>query len=395
MLVSHTGVRSLIEGHVRHLGVGPQSRVGQFASAAFDTFGWEWMMALLTGAALVVIPRDDRLGTALPAFLTRERVTHVTLPSTVLATLDEGSIDQETVLVVAGEASSPDVIHRWARDRRMFNSYGPAETTVDATLWRCDPDAADVPIGSPVANTRVFALDDRLQPVPAGVVGELYVAGPGLARGYVNRPTLTAERFVPCPFGGPGERMYRTGDLVRWTADGNMVFAGRADDQVKIRGQRIELGEVETVLTAHHTVSHAAVILREDTPGDKRLVAYAVPAAADLDTDALRTAAAARLPGYMVPSAIVVLDALPLTTNGKLDRKALPPRERGTLRLPGAARLGQRPGGDGVRRVRRDPPGAVRRRGRRLLPARRPLPAGGRAGGGIAGQGQTPCRFAT
>ncbi|MFP3969711.1 AMP-binding protein, partial [Actinomadura fulvescens] len=227
MLVSHAGVASMVAGHVRHLGVGPGSRVGQFASAAFDTFGWEWMMALLTGAALVVIPRDQRLGGALPALLARERVTHVTLPPAVLATLEEGSIGQDVVLVVAGEASSSEVLGRWAPGRRMFNSYGPAETTVDATLWRCDPAAGEVAIGRPIANTRVFVLDDRLQPVPVGVIGELYVSGLGLARGYVGRPELTVERFVACPFGESGERMYRTGDLVRWTAEGELVFAGR------------------------------------------------------------------------------------------------------------------------------------------------------------------------
>ncbi|WP_344549109.1 amino acid adenylation domain-containing protein [Actinomadura fulvescens] len=331
VLVSHAGVASMVAGHVQDLGVGPGSRVGQFASAAFDTFGWEWMMALLTGAALVVIPRDQRLGGALPALLAREHVTHVTLPPAVLATLEEGSISPDVVLVVAGEASSAEVLGRWAPGRRMFNSYGPAETTVDATLWRCDPAAGEVAIGRPVANTRVFVLDDRLQPVPVGVIGELYVSGLGLARGYAGRPGLTGERFVPCPFGESGERMYRTGDLVRWTTDGHLVFAGRADQQVKIRGQRIEPGEIESVLAAHPGVAQVAVIAREDAPGDKRLVAYAVPAWPDQNgqelPEVLRELAARRLPGYMVPSAVVVLEELPLTTNGKLNRQALPAPE--------------------------------------------------------------------
>ncbi|WP_433325333.1 non-ribosomal peptide synthase/polyketide synthase [Spirillospora sp. CA-294931] len=318
--VSHTGVASMIEGHVRHLGVGPGARVGQFASAAFDTFGWEWMSALLTGATLVVIPREQRLGDALPSLLAEERVTHVTLPPAVLATLDEDSIDPDVVLVVAGEASSAEILGRWAPGRRMFNSYGPAETTVDATLWQCDPTAAEVAIGTPVANTRVFVLDGRLEPAPVGVVGELYVTGPGLARGYVDRPGLTAERFVACPYGG---RMYRTGDLARWTSDGQLVFAGRADQQVKIRGQRIEPGEIESVLAAHPEVAQVAVIAREDTPGDKRLVAYVVAE----DTTTLHEFAAERLPQYMVPSAFVTLDELPITTNGKLDRGALPAPE--------------------------------------------------------------------
>ncbi|MFM9500392.1 AMP-binding protein, partial [Streptomyces galilaeus] len=250
VVVSHVGVASLVAGHVRDLGVGPGARVAQFASAAFDTFGWEWLPALLSGAALVVVPGERRLGGVLPEFLSGAGVTHVTLPPAVLATLEEGSVGAGVVLVVAGEACSVEVVERWAGGRVMFNSYGPTETTVDATLWRCVVGGV-VAIGSPVVNTRVFVLDEWLRPVPVGVAGELYVAGSGLARGYVGRSGLTAERFVACPFGGVGERMYRTGDRARWTAEGELLFAGRADDQVKIRGFRIEPGEVESVLVGH------------------------------------------------------------------------------------------------------------------------------------------------
>ncbi|MFF4385037.1 amino acid adenylation domain-containing protein [Kitasatospora sp. NPDC001547] len=338
VLVSHAGVASLVAGHVRYLGVGAGSRVGQFASAGFDTFGWEWLMALLSGAALVVIPQERRLGEALPQFLAEQRVTHVTLPPAVLATLDEGSIGADVVLVTAGEACPPEVMARWARGHRLYNSYGPTETTVDATLWRCDPVAGEVAIGSPVVNTRVFVLDEFLAPVPVGVPGELYVAGVGLARGYLGRPGLTAERFVANPFGESGERLYRTGDRARWTADGRLVFAGRTDDQVKIRGFRIEPGEIENVMASHPGVAQAAVVVREDEPGEKRLVAYVVAAdGPHADLPALLTGLAAeRLPEYMVPSAVVVLDALPITVNGKLDRKALPaPEERSAAgRLP-------------------------------------------------------------
>ncbi|MFC4121996.1 non-ribosomal peptide synthase/polyketide synthase, partial [Nonomuraea zeae] len=325
VLVSHAGVAALVAGQVRALGVGPGSRVGQFASASFDTFGWEWMMALLSGAALVVIPPARRLGEDLPVFLAERRVTHVTLPPAVLATLDEGSLDPGVVVVVAGEACPPDVMARWARGRRMFNSYGPTETTVDATLWRCDPASGQVLIGTPVVDTRVYVLDEFLAPVPVGVVGELYVAGAGLARGYLGRPALTAERFVADPFGADGTRLYRTGDLARWTPDGELAFAGRGDDQVKIRGFRIEPGEIENVLLTHPQVAQAAVIMREDEPGDKRLVAYLVLAddAAHADPSILELAAE-RLPDYMVPAAVVTLETLPLTVNGKLDRKALP-----------------------------------------------------------------------
>ncbi|WP_399933384.1 non-ribosomal peptide synthase/polyketide synthase [Streptomyces kanamyceticus] len=328
VLVSHAGVAGLVAGHVRDLGVGPGARVAQFASASFDTFGWEWLMALLSGAALVVVPREKRLGEALPAFLAEQRVTHATLPPAVLATLDENSVDPDTVLVVAGEACPPDVMARWARGRSLFNSYGPTETTVDATLWRCDPRSAEVAIGRPVLDTEVYVLDEYLAPAPVGVAGEMYVSGVGLARGYLGRPDLTAERFVASPF-APGERMYRTGDRAKWTADGQLVFAGRTDDQVKIRGFRIEPGEVQGILTGHPLVAQAAVIAREDTPGDKRLVGYVVPADGASSWSPSTTAsvlahAADRLPEYMVPSAVVALDALPLTVNRKLDREALP-----------------------------------------------------------------------
>ncbi|MFE5097999.1 amino acid adenylation domain-containing protein, partial [Streptomyces sp. NPDC056638] len=337
VLVSHAGVAGLVAGHVRWLGVGPGARVGQFASAGFDTFGWEWLMALLSGAALVVIPQDQRLGEALPAFLAEEQVSHVTLPPAVLATLDESSIASHTVLVVAGEATSVELMRRWSPGRRMFNSYGPTETTVDATLWQCDPVAEEVAIGRPVVNTRVFVLDEALRPAPVGAVGELYVAGVGLARGYIGRPGLTAERFVANPFSSSGERLYRTGDRARWTAGGELLFAGRADDQVKIRGFRIEPGEVQAVVSSHPSVTRAAVVVREDEPGDKRLVAYLVAAADAVGLPAqLQEFVAQRLPDYMVPSAVVVLDELPLTVNGKLDRKALPAPE--TVAAPVAGR---------------------------------------------------------
>ncbi|MFJ9743353.1 non-ribosomal peptide synthase/polyketide synthase [Streptomyces sp. NPDC101166] len=339
VLVSHAGVAALVAGHIRSLGVGPGSRVAQFASAGFDTFGWEWLMALLSGATLVVVPPERRLGEALPAYLTQQRVTHATLPPAVLATLDETSIGTDTVLVIAGEACPPDVMARWAREHTLFNSYGPTETTVDATLWRCDPHADEVAIGTPVLDTRVYVLDEFLAPAPIGVAGELYVTGAGLARGYLGRPGLTAERFVANHLAGDGTRLYRTGDRAKWTAQGQLVFTGRTDDQVKIRGFRIEPGEVSAVLSEHPAVGQAAVIVREDTPGDKRLVAYVVPAPQATPWTASRTAslqahAAERLPDYMVPSAVMALDALPLTVNRKLDRKALPAPVAQTLAGP-------------------------------------------------------------
>ena len=238
-------------------------------------------------------------------------------------------------LMLGGEALPAALLAEW-RQRHpglaLVNHYGPTEATVgclDYTLGPGDqvPDLV-VPVGRPMWNTRVFVLDASLGLVPPGVAGELYVAGAGLARGYLGRPGLTAERFVACPYAGPGERMYRTGDLARWNRDGQIEYLGRADDQVKIRGFRIELGEIEAVLAGLDGVAQAAVTVREDQPGDQRLTGYVVPAAgAELDPVALRQACGRKLPGYMVPTAIMVLGRLPLNANRKLDRKALPAPE--------------------------------------------------------------------
>ncbi|WP_036447748.1 non-ribosomal peptide synthetase, partial [Mycolicibacterium hassiacum] len=241
-------------------------------------------------------------------------------------------------LVVGGEACPPDVVDKWSPGRRMINGYGPAETTVCITISGPLRSGESVPIGYPVTGAALFVLDEWLRLVPPGVVGELYAAGRGVTCGYIRRPGLTASRFVACPFGEPGSRMYRTGDLVRWGADGQLRYLGRADEQVKIRGYRIELGDIQSALAGLDGVRQAAVIVREDRPGDKRLVGYVTETAPGaVRPSELRAALAEQLPPYMVPAAVVVLDALPLTGNGKLDRRALPApdyREGDNYRAP-------------------------------------------------------------
>ncbi|MFE9820224.1 non-ribosomal peptide synthase/polyketide synthase, partial [Streptomyces sp. NPDC005773] len=324
VVVSHRGIPNLAHAQIESFAIDASSRLLQFASVSFDAAVSELWTALLAGACLVLEPADALLpGEPLAATLTRQRITHVTLPPAVLPQLSPDALPAGATLVVAGEACPPALVETWSRGHRMINAYGPTETTVCATAGEPLSGFVTPPMGRPLPNTRVHVLDGALRPVPLGVAGELYVAGDGLARGYLNRPGLTAERFVASPFGGAGERMYRTGDIVRWSSQDRLEYLGRADDQVKLRGFRIELGEIETVLGAHGSVGQCAVIVREDQPGDKRLTAYVVPAA-PVDPAALRAAAAARLPDYMVPSAFVVLGELPLTASGKVDRKALP-----------------------------------------------------------------------
>ncbi|SCL23413.1 amino acid adenylation domain-containing protein [Micromonospora pallida] len=322
--VTHRGISRLAHRYQRDFEVRPGSHVLQIASIGFDGSVWEMLMALLAGGA--VVPFDpERLLTPGAGHDLVGRTTHVTVTPSLLASLPAGTIPAGAMVITASEACPQWLVDSWSVEYRLVNSYGPTEVTVCASGGPL-PAGKPVTIGVPVTNTDLYVLDGSLQPVPVGVPGELYVAGPGLARGYVNRADLTAARFVADPYGPDGARMYRTGDLVRWDATGHLHFLGRTDDQVKIRGFRIELGEIETSLTARDDIRHAAVIVREDQPGEKRLVAYLVPAADDtgVDIGELRRDLATHLPEYMVPTAFVTLAALPMTANGKLDRAALP-----------------------------------------------------------------------
>ncbi|MFJ6727418.1 amino acid adenylation domain-containing protein, partial [Streptomyces sp. NPDC091281] len=322
VLVSHSGIGNLAAVQAEAFDVTPGSRVLQFASASFDAAFWEVCMGLLTGATLVMGTKETLApGEPLAGYTAEHGVTHATLTPATVAVLPDGrGLPDGATLVVAGEASTADLVARWSRGRRMINAYGPTETTVCATMSSPLNGATVPPIGKPIANFRVYVLDDALRPVPAGVRGELYIAGVGLARGYHKRPSLTAERFVANPFGEPGERMYRSGDVARWSTDGTLEYLGRADDQVKVRGFRVELGEIESTLALHPHVAQA-VVLTHNT----NLLAYVSPSGARRPSpEELRTHLAEGLPGHMVPSAIVVLDTLPLTPNGKVDRKALP-----------------------------------------------------------------------
>ncbi|MEO1373245.1 MAG: amino acid adenylation domain-containing protein [Cyanobacteria bacterium J06635_10] len=323
---------------------GSAERVLQKTPFSFDVSVWEFFWPLLTGASIVIAkPEGHKDSNYLVNLISSQQITTVHfVPSMLKVFLQEPNCGNCSCLkrvICSGEELPFELTERFFStiECELHNLYGPTEAAIDVTFWQCQlqENRQLVPIGRPIANTKVYILDKQLQPVPIGVPGELYIGGDGLARGYLNRPELTSEKFIPNPFSDDkSERLYKTGDLARYGSDGNITFMGRIDNQIKIRGFRIELGEIEAVLTKHPKVQEAVVIAREDQPGDKRLVAYVVSNQHQVPTTSeLQGFLKEKLPNYMVPSVFVMQSVLPLTSNGKVDRKALPAPDLSTSDL--------------------------------------------------------------
>ncbi|MET7345583.1 amino acid adenylation domain-containing protein [Streptomyces sp. NPDC005547] len=343
VLSTHDGLRNRLAWMQQAYGIGPDDRVLQKTPFTFDVSVWEFFWPLLTGARVVLAePGRHRDPGHIVDLVHREGITVLHfVPSMLGPFLDEpglGACHSLRHVMCSGEALPAHLVTGFAErlDARLHNLYGPTEASIDVTAWECDPRAVGegVPIGLPIANTRIHLLDAWLEPVPAGVPGELYIGGVGLARGYLDRPGLTADRFLPDPFSTrPGARLYRTGDRARRRSDGTIEYLGRVDRQVKIRGFRIEPGETETALASHPGVRQAVVTVTEAADGHRALVGYVLPAAdtAAPPVDELRTWLRRRLPEHLVPGILIPLDELPLTASGKLDRAALPPPELSLL----------------------------------------------------------------
>ncbi|MEE2035414.1 non-ribosomal peptide synthetase, partial [Rhodococcus chondri] len=323
--VTHAGLHNfLVEQRERYRPTA-DSRILHVSSPSFDASMLELLLALGAGSTMVISPASVFGGAELAELIRREAVSHAFITPSVLASMDPSGLDSLQHLAAGGEAVPADVVARWSQGRSLYNGYGPTETTIMTNISEPMTPGAPITIGGPIRGMREVVLDARLRPVPVGVVGELYIAGIQLARGYHARAGLTAERFVADPYGGPGERMYRTGDVVTWTGSGEIAYVGRSDHQVKIRGLRVELEEIDAVLVSHETVDFAATVGHDTPTGGTVVVSYVVPVAgAVVDPDVLREFAAASLPVHMVPAVVIPLEAIPLTPVGKLDRRALP-----------------------------------------------------------------------
>lgn len=334
VMVQHRGLCNLAETLRNTFEIDTTKTVLQFSSFSFDASVWEVFMALANGGTLCLAEKETLVsGLDLVKLLKKQKITTVTLPPSMLSVIPADRVVKSEIphletIIAAGETSTHEIVEHWAHGRRFFNAYGPTESTVCASMKLCDPNAsADPPIGRPIDNTQIYILDQYLQPVPFGVPGELYIAGVGLARGYLGKPLLTAEQFIPNPFDlQGGSRIYKTGDSARYLPDGNIEFLGRTDYQVKVRGYRIELGEIESVLLRNESITQAVVVVVGESSSDKRLAAYIVPKnGTSIDIDAIRIYLRESLPEYMIPTGYKIMEQLPLNTSGKIDRKKLPP----------------------------------------------------------------------
>jgi amino acid adenylation domain-containing protein len=323
VMIEHGGLVNLTLAIDKALQIKPQSRLLQFASFSFDASIWEIATALAAGACLYLAKKETLLPSqVLVNFLANHKISHITLPPSVLSLLPQATLPDCQTIVVAGEACSTELVAQWASGRRLFNGYGPTESTVCASIALCHSHGKKPPIGQPLPNIRIYILDAYNQPLPPGIPGQLCIAGVGLARGYLNRTDLTAEKFIKIELFGKIERIYKTGDLARWGDDGNLEYLGRIDDQIKLRGFRIEIGEIESILLQYPSVKEAIVTLYK-TESNQSLIAYVTGINNDLSIP-LKNHLKSHLPDYMIPAQIIILDKLPLTPNGKIDRKALP-----------------------------------------------------------------------
>ena len=341
VVIAHRGVCNLVAALVQVFAIHQDSCVLQFASLGFDAAVQEIFTALTTGARLCLMNRETLLsGPRLAELAQEQNVTVATLPPSMLAVLSPEEWPKLETVVSAGERCPAEVAAHWSRGRRFVNGYGPTEATVGAMCYEPDGTrAGEPPIGRPLSNTQIYLLDQYLNLIPVGAAGELHIGGVGLARGYLGRSSLTAEKFIPNLFSAePGARLYKTGDMARYLPDGNIRFLGRRDEQLKIRSFRIEPGEIESTLKEHADVLDAAVLAGEDLRGDQSLVAY-VTARRFITGEELRSFARQKLPDYMMPSVFAILDDLPLLANGKLDRGALRVKARAQVE-----RVGERVG---------------------------------------------------
>jgi len=337
VMIEHRGLVNLILAVDEILQIQPQSRVLQFANFSFDASIWEIAPTLSAGACLYLTQKENLLPSQeLIDFLTEHKITHLTIPPSVLSLLPQATLPDLQILITAGEVCSKELVNRWAKGRSFFNGYGPTESTVCASLALCQPHDKKTLIGKPLSNLHIYILDAHNQPLPPGIPGELCIAGVGLARGYLHRPELTAEKFIAVELFGKVEQIYKTGDLARWKDDGNLEYLGRIDEQVKLRGFRIELGEIESLLLQHPLVKETVVILYQ-SENQQSLIAYVTGIDHDFGSD-FKKYLKSSLPDYMIPAQIVVLDQLPLTPNGKIDRKALPAPNVGITGLSVAPR---------------------------------------------------------